>query len=69
MILACRSIQRGETAMEEIIKVTGVERSQMEVMELDLSSLDSIRKFVTEFKKSMLPAFTLYQEMVTYSKV
>ncbi|XP_028319910.1 dehydrogenase/reductase SDR family member 13b.1 [Gouania willdenowi] len=50
VILACRSKQRGEAALEDIKKVTG--SNQVVFMQLNLGSLASIRSFVEAFLKS-----------------
>ncbi|XP_037713162.1 retinol dehydrogenase 12 isoform X2 [Drosophila subpulchrella] len=47
--MACRNKEKGERARKEIIKMTG--NSNVFSKECDLSSLDSIRKFVEDFKK------------------
>nr|XP_016940611.1 retinol dehydrogenase 12 isoform X2 [Drosophila suzukii] len=47
--MACRNKEKGERARKEIIKKTG--NSNVFSKECDLSSLDSIRKFVEDFKK------------------
>jgi NAD(P)-dependent dehydrogenase (short-subunit alcohol dehydrogenase family) len=41
VILACRSMQRGQDALDEIKKQ--VESCQIELMELDLSSMQSVK--------------------------
>ncbi|XP_030600692.1 dehydrogenase/reductase SDR family member 13b.1 isoform X1 [Archocentrus centrarchus] len=50
VILACRSKQRGEAALEEISRVSG--SSQVVFMQLDLGSLKSVRSFAENFLKS-----------------
>lgn len=47
VILACRSIARGNAAADEIAEATG---STVTAMELDLSSLASVRAFVGDFQ-------------------
>lgn len=47
VFLACRSLEKGEAARQEIIQVT--KNSQIYCRHLDLGSLDSIRVFVREF--------------------
>ena len=49
VILACRNIDKGNIAKEEIIKET--DNQNIKVLELDTSSLESVRNFVNEFKK------------------
>ena len=48
VILACRSINRGNKALDEISKASN--SSKVEFLQLDLASQDSIRKFVASFK-------------------
>lgn len=50
VILACRSKQRGEAALEEIKRASG--SSQLVFMQLDLGSLKSVRSFAENFLKS-----------------
>ncbi|KAM9733510.1 dehydrogenase/reductase SDR family member 13-like [Menidia menidia] len=50
VILACRSKQRGEAALEEIKRESG--SNQVVFMPLDLGSLTSVRRFATAFLKS-----------------
>ncbi|XP_072249251.1 dehydrogenase/reductase SDR family member 13-like [Leuresthes tenuis] len=50
VILACRSKQRGEAALEEIKRESG--SNQVVFMQLDLGSLMSVRSFATTFLKS-----------------
>ncbi|EDW02225.1 retinol dehydrogenase 12 [Drosophila grimshawi] len=47
--MACRDKKRAEQAMKEIVQETN--NKSIFVRELDLASLDSIRKFVDDFKK------------------
>ncbi|XP_017014843.2 retinol dehydrogenase 11 isoform X1 [Drosophila takahashii] len=47
--MACRNKEKGEIARRQIIKETG--NSNVFSKECDLSSLESIRKFVEDFKK------------------
>ncbi|XP_034384805.1 dehydrogenase/reductase SDR family member 13-like [Cyclopterus lumpus] len=50
VILACRSKQRGEAALEEVKKESG--SNQVVFMPLDLGSLKSVRSFAETFLKS-----------------
>ena len=50
VIIACRTISKGEKAIEEIKKEVG-ESAKLEVLPLDLTDYDSIRKFVSSFKQ------------------
>ena len=45
VILACRSVERGETAVVEVRKRSG--NNNVVFVQLDLASLDSVRKFST----------------------
>ena len=55
VIMACRSVERGERAVKEFGPMTG----RSIVMELELSDLDSVESFVKEFKALNLPLHTL----------
>jgi NAD(P)-dependent dehydrogenase (short-subunit alcohol dehydrogenase family) len=48
VIIACRSVEKGETARAEILKSSGRPASTIEVWPLDLSKYDSIRAFVKQ---------------------
>nr|XP_033487548.1 dehydrogenase/reductase SDR family member 13-like [Epinephelus lanceolatus] len=50
VILACRSKQRGEAALEDIKRESG--SNQVVLMQLDLGSLKSVRSFAENFLKS-----------------
>ena len=43
MIIGCRDLKRGEMALKKIKRETG--NTQLLLHQLDLSSLDSVRKF------------------------
>jgi len=58
VIMACRNKQRGEEALKKIKEELG-EDSQVELMILDLSSLQSVRDFASEFKSQNLPLHIL----------
>ncbi|KAJ2075179.1 hypothetical protein GGH13_000805 [Coemansia sp. S155-1] len=49
-ILACRDLKRGQNAVHQLEKATGLQDS-FKLMELDLASFLSIDRFVTEFKQ------------------
>lgn len=49
VILGCRSVERGEAAAREFASMTGHDR--VSVMEVDLSSLASVRHFTSAFKE------------------
>ena len=57
VILACRNLEKGNNAKDTIIDETGNEN--IIVMELDTSSLKSVRTFVDEFKKLDIKAYGL----------
>jgi len=50
VILASRSLSKGEEAKKQILKF--LPSAEIEVMELDLTDLKSIRNFATSFKKN-----------------
>ncbi|KAJ3196067.1 hypothetical protein HK101_010168 [Irineochytrium annulatum] len=57
VVMACRSVSKAEGVAEEIRKTaTG---AKLDVMELDLSSLASVRKFAEEYKRRRLPIHIL----------
>ncbi len=53
IVLACRSIAKGEQARQQLLQQTGY--PHLVVMELDLASLDSIRAFADSFRRAGLP--------------
>jgi len=53
VIMACRSLDRGREALKEIQDASPNARVQL--LQLDISSLESIRRFVTEFNKLNRP--------------
>ena len=50
VVMACRSMERGSRALDEVKSASS--NPNVSLMQLDLSSQDSIRKFTDEFKKS-----------------
>ena len=50
VIMACRSVSKGELAKKQILDITS--KSHIVVMELDLADLNSIRSFVVKFKQN-----------------
>jgi NAD(P)-dependent dehydrogenase (short-subunit alcohol dehydrogenase family) len=51
VILAVRTVSKGEAAAEDIIRTTRATRNRLEVWQLDISSPDSIKKFVAKAQK------------------
>jgi NAD(P)-dependent dehydrogenase (short-subunit alcohol dehydrogenase family) len=49
VVMACRSIEKAKDAKQEIIEE--LDDPDLEVMELDLSSLDSVESFADEFRE------------------
>lgn len=49
VVMGCRSAERGAVAREEIVDACG--HQDVELMQVDLASQDSIRRFAEEFKK------------------
>ena len=57
VILACRNLEKAERAKDGIISETG--NQNIITLELDTSSLESVRNFVDEFKKLNLKLYGL----------
>ncbi|XP_047321451.1 short-chain dehydrogenase TIC 32, chloroplastic-like [Impatiens glandulifera] len=53
VVMAVRNLDSGGKVKEEILK--NIPNAKVDVMELDLSSLASVRKFANEYKSSGLP--------------
>jgi light-dependent protochlorophyllide reductase len=53
IILACRNVNKGEEARQKLINET--QNQAINVMELDLASLQSVRDFVLIFQKTNFP--------------
>ena len=53
IIMACRNIEKSEKAKIELIEKT--KNKNIQVMKLNLSSFDSIRQFVNDFKNMQYP--------------
>jgi len=51
--MGVRNINAGKIVKEEILKE--IPKAKVDVMELDLSSMASVRKFASEFNSSTLP--------------
>jgi NAD(P)-dependent dehydrogenase (short-subunit alcohol dehydrogenase family) len=49
VIMACRSLDKGRKAQQEIIAASG--NRAVQLMQLDISSFDSIRRFCSTFKR------------------
>eukprot|EP01084_Bolivina_argentea_P251408 421646_1 len=49
IIMACRNIQKAETARDDIIQNVA-QKNRIQIIELDLSSLKSINSFIANFK-------------------
>ena len=52
IIMACRNIEKSEQAKIELIGKT--KNKNIQVIELNLSSFDSVRRFVNDFKNEQL---------------
>jgi len=50
IILACRNLSKGEKAKSDILKQSP--KADINVMELDLASLESVRNFASNYKKN-----------------
>ena len=62
--MACRSMERAVAAANDIKRQTGVDHNQLVVMQLDLSSLSSVRSFVNSFKTSNSSVFFMFEYTV-----
>ena len=51
IILACRDVHKGAMAVQDVTKDSDIDPKKFHVMELDLASFASVRKFVGDFKK------------------
>jgi retinol dehydrogenase-13 len=49
--MACRAMDRAHLAANDIKRVVNIDDSRLSVLHLDLSSLESVRSFVREFKQ------------------
>ena len=53
MYMACRSLERGNKAKEQLLQESPeIKEENLIIIQLDLSSITSIRSFVKEFRKS-----------------
>ena len=52
VIMACRSIQRCKAAEKDVLELTGASADNVNTATLDLSSMESVRAFASEFKAS-----------------
>jgi len=50
--MACRSMEQAAATADDIKRQTGVDDNRLVVMQLDLSSLSSVRSFANSFKTS-----------------
>ncbi|WOK94875.1 hypothetical protein Cni_G03580 [Canna indica] len=53
VVMAVRNLSSGATVKESILKE--VPSAKVDVMELDLTSMESVKKFASEFKSRSLP--------------
>ena len=65
--MACRSLDRARVAADEIKQKTGVDDDRLIVMQLDVSSLSSVRSFASSFKTSSLLILTYYTHITCSS--
>jgi NAD(P)-dependent dehydrogenase (short-subunit alcohol dehydrogenase family) len=59
VIMACRVEKKAEACREQIIEEIKCSKGKIIVMSLDLSSLDSVRKFVKHFQALQIPLHAL----------
>lgn len=53
VVMAVRNMEAGESVREGIVKK--IPSAKIDIMELDLSSLESLRKFASDFDSTSLP--------------
>ena len=51
VVLGCRDAGRGEAAKEEIVAAEGIEAERVEVLQLDLADVSSVRAFARECQR------------------
>lgn len=49
VVMACRSLERGETALADVRQASGSDH--VELMQVDMASQDSIRRFAADFQR------------------
>jgi NAD(P)-dependent dehydrogenase (short-subunit alcohol dehydrogenase family) len=60
VIIACRNMEKAEEALKKLrSEITEKSPGSVEAMKLDLCDLNSVREFVTEFKKLNIPLHIL----------
>jgi NAD(P)-dependent dehydrogenase (short-subunit alcohol dehydrogenase family) len=59
VILACRNAEKAQNAVNEIRQAIEIPDAPLEFLQLDLSSLTSVRRFVDEFHQRQLPLHLL----------
>jgi WW domain-containing oxidoreductase len=57
VIITARDVNKGIQVIEDIKKTTG--NNKVEVLEMDLNSLQSVRNFVSQFRARKLPIHIL----------
>lgn len=55
VIMACRNLEKGQRVLDSIWDRKKGEINRAKLMELDMSSFDSVRRFVEELKEAKLP--------------
>lgn len=50
VVLACRSQSKAESARENILKL--IPKAELKILPLDISDLDSVKRFAAEFKQT-----------------
>lgn len=67
LILGCRDVSAGNKAASEIISST--KNKNIEVLQLDLSSLNSVRDFASTVNSKKLPIHILILNAGKYSQI
>lgn len=67
LFLTARDINRGQQIVEDIKKSTG--NNRIDLLELDLTSLESIRKCVKQFQSYQLPIHILICKLISKESI
>jgi len=51
VVMACRDQSKGEIAREDVLRLSGAKKDDVDVMLVELASLDSVRELASNFRK------------------